>query len=301
MRALLQRLFSSKPQRAPSVPRTASVRTEAPVATNPLWPVTDLPLDGTRPSTSEQYAITVVRSRVTAEACPSALIGRAPTVIPRLMAMLRQDHVSAAAMAEQVTQDATLAAAVLRLSQSPLYRIRRQVNDIETAIAVLGIQGLRAAIATVIMKPIFHERPWGLLGAASTRLWAHGELQATIAGSRAAALGADQLDGYLAGLLHNLGWAAALRSLDLVRAPLNPPFTEGFAQAMVHARARLFGRLAVAWDITPGLTEVGRELLQRGAETEPDTLLQVLREADAAATRDMFPFNEGAETEPTLV
>lgn len=300
MRALLQRLFPSRPERAPSPPRRGVARSEAQVATNLLWPMTDLPLNGTRPSTSEQYAITVVRSRVSAEACPSTLIGRAPTVIPRLMAMLRQDDVSAAALAEQVTQDATLSAAVLRLSQSPLYRIRRQVNDMQTALAVLGIQGVRAAIATVIMKPIFHERPWGLLGAASNRLWTHGELQASLAGSRAATLGADQLDGYLAGLLHNLGWAAVLRSLDLVKVPLNPPFSEGFAHAMLSARTRLFGRLAIAWDITPGLTRLGRELLQRDSETEPGNLLRVLREADTAATRELFPFAADRAVEPTL-
>ena len=301
MRALLQRLFPARstPPAAPlepDVPRTPDA-----VVPNLLWPVADQPMCGTRPSTGEQYALTVVRGRVLAEACPTGLIGRAPVVIPRLMTMLRQDDSSTAQMAEQVTQDPTLAAAVLRLSQSPLYRIRREVNDMQTALAVIGVQGLRAAIATVILKPIFQERPWGLVGEASVRLWVHGELQATLAGARAVTLGADRLDGYLAGLLHNLGWSAVLRSLDLARVPLNPPFSEGFAHAMLRARARMFGRLVMAWDVTPGLTRLGRELITHAPDAVQGPLIGALRAADLTATRTLFPLTAAPAVEATLV
>ena len=304
MRALLRRLFSTRPPRparpAPKPEHTA-MRTVAAAAPNLLWPVADLPQSGTRLSTGEQYALTIVRSRVLAEACPTGLIGRAPVVIPRLMAMLRQDSSSSAQMAEQVTQDPLLAAAVLRMSQSPLYRIRRQVNDMQTAVAVIGVEGLRAAIATVILKPIFHERPWGLVGEASGRLWVHGELQATLAGARAMELNDDRLDGYLAGLLHNLGWTAVLRSLDLADTPLAPPFSAAFTHALLRARARMFGRLMMAWDVTPGLARLGRELMTQAPDAVQGPLITALRDADAAATRTLFPIAETSTAEADLV
>ncbi|TVS09438.1 MAG: HDOD domain-containing protein [Gammaproteobacteria bacterium] len=301
MRALLQRLFPARPK--PPAPPREQGAPQSPEEAVPslLWPVADQPLSGTRPSTGEQYALTVVRGRVRAAACPAGLIGRAPVVIPRLMAMLRQDNGSTTQMAEQVMQDPILAAAVLRLSQSPLYRIRRDVNDMETALAVIGVQGLRAAIANVILKPIFQERPWGLVGEASGRMWVHGELQATLAGAKAVTLGADRLDGYLAGLLHNLGWTAVLRSLDLARVPLNPPFSEGFAHAMLRARARMFGRLMTAWDVTPGLTRLGRELMTPAPDAVQGPLIDALRDADVAATRTLFPIAEATSVEANLV
>ncbi|MCC5885608.1 MAG: HDOD domain-containing protein [Gammaproteobacteria bacterium] len=297
MRALLRRLFppqSARPAQPPSRSEQGILRAVDAAPHNLLWPIADQPLSGTRLSTGEQEALIVVRSRVLSEACPTGLIGRAPVVIPRLMAMLRQDDSSSARMAELVTQDSVLSAAVLRISQSPLYRFRHQVNDLQTAIAVIGMQGLRAAIAAVILKPIFQERPWGLMGEASERLWVHGELQATLAGAGAIKLGADRLDAYLAGLLHNLGWSTVLRSLDLARAPLSPPFSEGFAHALLRARTRMFGRLMMAWDLTPGLARLGEELMSYAPDAVQGPLIAALRDADASATRTLFPLVETA-------
>lgn len=86
----------------------------------------------------------------------SALVPRVPSVIPRLMQLLRNETASGAEIAEQLVRDPSLVAEVLRLANSPYYRTGREINSLQQAVFVLGRNGLQQLVANASM---FSDRP----------------------------------------------------------------------------------------------------------------------------------------------
>ena len=216
------------------------------------------------------------------------LLPRAPAVIPQLMNSLRDESRSAHALAERVAKDPNLVAEVIRLANSAGTRAAEPVNDLAQAISRLGTQGLRRAIAKVVLKPIFDAPPDSLSGRAAPRLWLHSEAKAAECMRLAAAAGLDPFEGYLAGLMHNIGWTAALQALDKAEDVAKLPFTAAFVQAFEVRREKFFATILQSWQLTDSLTALAAELLGDGVESAPSTLARTLRAADRCASLAML-------------
>ena len=227
------------------------------------------------------------------------LLPRAPAVIPQLMNSLRDERQSAHALADRVAKDPHLVAEVIRLANGAGVRAAEPVSDLPQAVLRLGTQGLRRAISKVVLKPIFDAPADSLSGRAAPRLWLHSEAAATECMRLAGAAGLDPFEGYLAGLMHNIGWTAALRILDRTPAvgggaPLQ--FSSAFVLALKPRREMLFAKLVRPWQLTDALTALAAEILASGLRASPSTLAQALREADRHASLVMLA--EG--TSPTV-
>ncbi|MBK1614623.1 HDOD domain-containing protein [Rubrivivax gelatinosus] len=208
---------------------------------------------------------------------PDELLPRAAALVPQLLAMLRQgEHLPVSAMVQRVSRDVVLTAEVLRLASSAYYRDRGQALDLQQAIQLIGVQGLQTVIARVVLKPIYDSTPgpWSL--AAGARLWTHAE--ALAAQAAAAAEEVPVFDAYLAGLLHDSGWTAALRVLDRSGAPVTSP-SAAFCVALERRAHRLFGRAARRWAITPLFADFGADAERHGLAGSPHALASVLRRA----------------------
>ncbi|MBC8055209.1 MAG: hypothetical protein H7Y61_01370, partial [Rhizobiales bacterium] len=103
-----------------------------------------------------------------------------------------------------------------------------------------------------------------------------------------AAAGLDPFEGYLAGLMHNIGWTAALRTLD--RAEGGPPqhFTRAFVQAFESKRDVFFATLVAPWQITDTLTALATELHEASLASATSTLGRALFAADRSASLEML-------------
>lgn len=227
-----------------------------------------------------------------ADASRNELLPRAPAVIPQLMNSLRDESQSAQALAERVAKDPNLVAEVIRLANSTLARAAEPVSDLPQAISRLGTQGLRRAIAKVVLKPIFDAQPNSLSGRAAPRLWQHSEAKAAECMRLAAAAGLDPFEGYLAGLMHNIGWTAALRALDRAAAvegaAAPPQFSRAFVQAFETRRETFFAMLVMPWQLTDSLTALAVELLDGGLAGATSQLGQALLAADRSASLDVL-------------
>lgn len=230
-----------------------------------------------------------------ADASRADLLPRAPAVIPQLMNSLRDESQSARALADRVAKDPNLVAEVIRLANSTLARAAEPVSDLPQAIGRLGTQGLRRAIARVVLKPIFDAPGDSLSGRAAPRLWRHSEAKAAHCMRLAAAAGLDPFEGYLAGLMHNIGWTAALRALDKARdaegharAQASPPFSRAFVQAFETRRETFFALLVMPWQLTDSLTALAVELLDGGLAAATSKLGQALLAADRDAALDVL-------------
>ena len=228
------------------------------------------------------------------DAAGADLLPRAPAVIPQLMNSLRDDSQSAHALAERVAKDPNLVAEVIRLANSSATRATEPVNDLAQAISRLGTQGLRRAIAKVVLKPIFDAPPDSLSGRAAPRLWLHSEAKAAECMRLAVAAGLDPFEGYLAGLMHNIGWTAMLRALDraLARqgAASAPPlhFSSAFVQALQLRRDLFFAMLVLPWQLTDSLSALAADVRKGGLIATHSVLGQALHAADRSASLAML-------------
>ena len=237
---------------------------------------------------SEQRLLAWLDAVLATDSARNKLLPRAPAVIPQLMNSLRDESQSAQALAERIAKDPTLVAEVIRLANGAGVRAVEPVSDLPQAVGRLGTQGLRRAIAKVVLKPIFQAPAASYSGRAAPRLWAHAEVAAAECMRLAAAAGLDPFEGYLAGLMHNIGWTAVLHALDKAEGMAKPPFTAAFVQAFEVRREKFFASVLQSWQLTDSLTALAAELLGHGVEPAASTLAKILRAADRCASLAML-------------
>lgn len=229
--------------------------------------------------------------RITAsESLRAGLLPRAPHVVPQLMKTLRDEHYSSADVSSRISKDATLTAEVVRSATSAFQHGGNSGDegeiDLARAVAMIGTQGLRRAIANVVLRPIFDARGDTLSARAAVQIWKDADKKARLCAALASQHNIDPFDGYLAGLLHNSGWTAALRAIDgfqdielgapdLARAEVVPQ--------LLRRRDALFGAFAATWQLSPALDEVAAEVGSRGIDAVQSRLGLALRDAERLA------------------
>ena len=179
------------------------------------------------------------------------------------MKSLRDDRYSSTEIAQRISRDVVLKTEVLRLANSVHYGAGREpVVELAQAVATLGTDGLQRAIAKVVLRPIFESRSAPLSLVAAPRIWQVSEDKARLCVALAPGFGVTPLDAYLAGLLHDIGWTAAMRIFDVARpAPSAELLTRAnLAPALFIRRDMLFGQLVRPWQLSEGLVALATEL-----------------------------------------
>jgi hypothetical protein len=238
---------------------------------------------------AERQGIARLDALIGAAHTPADLLPRAPAVIPQLLSQLRQHDASLPAMSQRVTKDLVLTAEVLRQAGSAAYRAQGAVADVEQALALLGVDGLRTVIARVVLRPLFAGHTGRLALTSAARLWAYAEREAQFAAAAAAEQGLDRFDGYLGGLVHCTGWTVAFRALDRLHVPLALPFSAAFVPLLIQRKDALFGKVVGDWQLTPGLTALCAELRERGLAQAQSPLAGVLVHAQECAEMELVP------------
>lgn len=124
-----------------------------------------------------------------------------PVIVQELITTLGRDDVDLTPLIAKVREDQSLAARVLRLANSPYYAGRKSVGSIEDAVAMIGLNALRAiVIASGVAGAI--SRVEGIDLAA---FWKHSQLTARLAGALGKLAGQNKEYAYSAGLLHRIG------------------------------------------------------------------------------------------------
>lgn len=87
------------------------------------------------------------------------LFPRQPMVLPKLLQAMRAEGNNTQALVDIVLEDPGLTAEVLRLANSPMYRnTEKEIQSIDYAVVMLGIDGLHSLVCSSLMKPIFARR-----------------------------------------------------------------------------------------------------------------------------------------------
>jgi HD-like signal output (HDOD) protein len=263
-------------------------------------PLIDMPLRA-----NEQRMLVRLDATLASDASRNALLPRAPAVIPQLLNSLRDENQSSESLAQRVAKDPLLVAEVIRLANSVHYGSRNgeaaQAGDLPRAISRIGIEGLRRAIARVVLKPIFDAQADPLSARTTPRLWLHSEAKAAECMRLCRAAGVDPFEGYLAGLMHNIGWTAALRVIGRSETAVPTHFSKVFVQAFESRCESFFAMLVMPWDLTDSITALAVEMLDGGGlAASRSPLGQALLEADRNAAAQMLAPAAVGELEEAL-
>jgi putative nucleotidyltransferase with HDIG domain len=125
-----------------------------------------------------------------------------PHVAAEVVRVVEQPDVSAARLRSIIERDPGIAARVLKVANSALYGFTRQIDTLDHALALLGLQAVRNLVLAASLRQVFAR--FGLM---EKLLFEH----ATACGPAARRLarelrcGAEPEEAFVAGLLHDLG------------------------------------------------------------------------------------------------
>jgi HD-like signal output (HDOD) protein len=178
---------------------------------------------------------------------------RRPLLIPELMRLVADPEASRRQMAALVGRDPALAADVLRLANSALYRTGpTAVESIDRAVAVLGTDGMRSAIAAALLQPVFRT-PAGPFARFPALIWDHAFISGVAAESCAALLeNEDPFAAQLLALLTGLGHIVVFRAVTerYAAEPGLEPDASAVARLLDLQGAAIARRIAAEWDVS---------------------------------------------------
>ncbi len=177
---------------------------------------------------------------------------RRPMLLPKLMQAMHDDEVSRRELAGIIGTDPALAGALLRLANSPFYRIRPEpVESLDRAIALLGLEGMRSLIAAALMQPVFRSSG-GLYATFGEITWEHTLYSANAAEAHSAVLeNSDPFAAQLLSLVMGLSTMVLFRIVtDEYLSRRQPPSTALIASLIESETPTLARHIASSWQLS---------------------------------------------------
>ena len=209
-------------------------------------------------------------------------IPRPPAVLPKLMAVLRDDGAGAIDIARLVAKDAALVGEVLNRANSAWYRRGPRIPTLERAVVLLGRDGMSQLIAAAAMRPLLDLRSGRLSAVVAPRLWDVSCQRAAAAAMLAHARRMEVFDAYLAGLLVDIGLSAAIRFVDRLLGARPLPRSVAFYRALWAQGLLLCAQVLGHWNLPQPVVVAIAEQDGERPDAACSPLGRLLREADAA-------------------
>lgn len=150
---------------------------------------------------SEQIPQAALDDDTVAELLKSINIPPCPTVVSMLMAELRREDADLKHMARLLGGDVGLAAAVLKVVNSPFFGLRNKVSSVQQALSMLGLKHVSSIVTGLALKQALSPP-----GVSMERFWERSSLHAAICARLAVRLpGVGREDAYTFGLFHDCG------------------------------------------------------------------------------------------------
>ena len=175
-----------------------------------------------------------------------------PSVAIMLSRVTRSDETSIGDVVRVLEQDQMLAGSVLRLVSSPLYASRTPISSLHQAVVRLGLKSLRSVVFEAALRGGIFNLPDYQETVEQVRR--HSTTSAYIAKLVCEASGVDKDDGFICGLLHDVGFSALLFSVSHVEKGDSPKLEAlwGDVERMHERASSLVARL---WDLPAELCE----------------------------------------------
>lgn len=231
------------------------------------------------PAEAESGILDEVRLLASHPGEAAGLVPRVPEAIPRLLASLGNEDVSVQELARQVAQDVVLVAEVIREANSAYYRPIAPVKNVESAIMMLGQNGLRMLLARIAFRPLINMQPDGFAREAAPLVWNQSVSCALAASLMAPGLSTGVFEAYLAGLMQNVGLVVAFRVSDRICPNGQVPASSEFGARLLAASRQLSSSIAAHWNFPADV--VGA--IAHAGTPEADQLAEALALGDRIA------------------
>lgn len=189
-------------------------------------------------------------------------VPRLPSVIPKLIRSLRDPDSAIRDYVLIVKKDLTMTAAVLKLANSAYFNpIDQHIGDIDRAVMLLGVAGLRSVLSAAVMQPII-QRDSPYFSQTGQRLWQHSLHCAIACEQIAAARGIEPFSMYLLGLVHDVGKITLFSELCKqfkLNGSQDQPGLQAFAPLMRSFANQLSYLIARDWDLPEEVCEALKE------------------------------------------
>lgn len=167
-------------------------------------------MDGSRHRKSRQL-LTIKRDHLTSlnEILDSPRLPSLPSIAARLLEVTKSADSTVDDVVDVVKSDPALAAKIVRTANSPNYGLSRNVTSIAQAASLLG----RSKVTTLVLTfSLSDESRTGSITKEYDRYWLHSLVSATAAEHLEEKLRKPNFDGFLVGLLSDIGQLAILKA-----------------------------------------------------------------------------------------
>ncbi len=167
-----------------------------------------------------------------------------PEIIVELLGETQREDIDFIRISRLITGDVALAAAVLKSANSPFFALRRKVQSVQQAVAVLGLRNLLKIVYGVVLKQS--------LGGGTpplARFWDRSNYNAVVSAYLAGRLpGVSSDDAYTFGLFHDAGIAILMQKFadyrqTLIRANATPMAVTAIEDERHHTNHVIVGAL----------------------------------------------------------
>jgi HD-like signal output (HDOD) protein len=181
---------------------------------------------------------------------------RRPSLLPKLMATVNDSDSSMREMSGIIAQDPALTANLLRIANSPLYRVSNTpVESIERAVTLVGVAGIRSIIATALVQPLMTAGS-GAFSRFPELCWEHTLYSALTAETHATQIErSEPFVSQLVGLLHGLSAIVVFRIVrdQFAAHPELRADPGSVARLLETWVAPTAGRIAATWELNERL------------------------------------------------
>lgn len=219
-------------------------------------------------------------------------IPRRPQLLPQLIQSVNDSTASARSISRIIGSDPVLAVNLLRIANSPLYRIQRhEVQSIERAVTLVGNDGIRQIITAALVQPVMNP-PDRDGGRYSRQLWEYTLRMSLAAADHARSM--DNEDGFsaqLAGLLRGLGVAMVVQATAdaYSRRQTLPPSPQVLLRLIDSCAAATAARIAREWELEPAIVQaLEAQAREQAREQAGSGLARSLQRGELAASLSML-------------
>jgi HD-like signal output (HDOD) protein len=180
-------------------------------------------------------------------------IPRRPSLLPKLLATVNDNEATLAEMSQIIAQDPALTGNLLRIANSPVYRVSSlPIESIDRAVTLVGVRGIRSIIATALLQPVMTGNS-GSFGRFPEFVWEHTLYSAMAAETHATQVeNSEPFVAQLCGLLYGLSAIVVFRIVrdQFAAHPHLAPDPGSIARLLETWVAPTAGRIAVSWELS---------------------------------------------------
>jgi len=194
---------------------------------------------------SRQLKLAIEQNRITLPTLPEVAL--------KIRDAVEKDNSTAQQIADMVTTDAALSARLLQVANSPLYRGRVPIENIQMAVTRLGQKLVRSLVVSLAMKQIF-QATTDTQDKQLRKIWEQSVQVAAICRALAQSAGLNREQAMLAGLIHSIGSLPILTMADSFPELISDPIKlDSFIE---HLNPQIGKLILQTWGFSESLIKV---------------------------------------------